>query len=459
MTDDGHPETMTEPPESAKAETARHSYYVGALLCVVAYFLFLFAIHALFGIEEPGGDVAAAHGGVTRSGGFWWSIIVALVIICGLFWLLHAPVPIGGRDIVQRLEEKSPALVLALFVPLVAIVLIAAIFLVDRQAPEPAPASVYALALPIADAPTDDPVSGEESTATANNVATLFWRVDPMLAPPDSGVFKMLLAAFLILLLGLFYPRLDSDRDDVKTMFQKIVLPAFGLFTFGVGAAENAEAQQTRQNIELIERALPPVAGGDDPPLPFHYIDARRLTPVDLRRIETALNELAKDLPRTEDLVTRIQLDNTIQQLRSGLRNDGLRLTNLNMENNVALNQQLVDSLNENADAIDQLVSHIAQIEGDSASLFPAIARRFNQLSSEQKVTACILANHFHELTASTRHAVTHADRRAERDFFSRVWIGLIGEDRSDNYEARKAESGRAAGEINQMCDDGGIAS
>lgn len=299
------------------------------------------------------------------------------------------------------------------------------------------------------------PVDGGSGGAS-KEFATLFWGTPEVQAAADDGLVKMFIASLLTIAFGVVYPYIArGGRDDEIGFVQKLVVPVLSALLFGVGASEQVDAEERRQDIRLVSQGLPPVIGIPNRQRDIYLLRGDDASLATRRRLQRSIDVLISRLdvitgvdPEADDpspnpLPKNIRLSaqdrrlllSRLLGLREQLRT-GQALNDQRTLNQTNLLQESLRSGFENSETSIQKISENIANSSEMLSL------QLSRMDEDQKAVACTLLQSQIAREQNQRKAIVRiveqADNRAARDILDQLWIQLKGEDQELQRKARK---------------------
>jgi hypothetical protein len=303
-----------------------------------------------------------------------------------------------------------------------ALLVVPIIFAFDR--PPSAPPTEFSLLLP------SPPATGSpDGTATSNELAAMSWSVPEAAAPFPTGLLLMILASLVITIYGIIYPIIVDSRDDeAKGFVQRLVVPAVAFVLFGFGASAQVAAEDRSANVNLVARALPPVAGLSRNEVRTYILRGDQIPRDSLDQLQLALRELTERIGKAgnsdqDDRQHRWiagQIGDIQNQLREGDVNtdEGARIA-------IHHNQLLMrEEFRQYRLALESMTKEATTLRGDAANI---VAR----LNAGQLATVCavLTANEISQRTArlGSLEDLRRIQTRERENVATRTWLGIIG--------------------------------
>lgn len=265
--------------------------------------------------------------------------------------------------------------------------------------------------------------------------AVLFWNVPGEGLPVNPGLLPMSIAASLIVAFGLFYPQIASSGDDEgKGFVQKLVVPGLGLILFGVGASQQAGAQESRENVRLVSQNLPPFFAAPRSERRGYVLRAGDTSIVTTQQLQASIHELMEQVKKDEkeenilqlSAEDRLQLINQLNNVREDIR-DGATLIDARTASQVRrIRKDLEIGFLSAQSSVDKVE---AAVTASSLQLDKSLAA----LSSDERATFCAVLQS--ELAAAKTRShlalaqVDRADAKARENIFRRAWLSTVGRD------------------------------
>jgi hypothetical protein len=361
------------------------------------------------------------------------SLIQKLMMACGLGFalvglLVVLPIPmtlpaddsVGETRGVNDLAGQRYMRMITVLGPLMivgAIILVLVAFHLTKL--PPAEARQFALTVPLDDGSAPDIAQS----------AVLFWNVPGEAPHQDPGVLSMVLAAGLIMIFGLLYPKIAASNDEeAKGLVQKLVIPALGLVIFGFGAVQAAQAEESQANIRLVSQGLPPVIGLPRAGARPYILRAGEPPQSSARQLETAINELITQLrSKPNQSVDDQQLINQVANIRSEIHEGDVIEDRTRRRESRRLQLAIENGFFSARQSLSELDQHMAALHGDTGAMFA-------QLQQQDRATLCAIVQAQSEDAAQRRAAAIEGLRQRQRqdaeNILHRAWWGMIGRSR-----------------------------
>jgi hypothetical protein len=446
----------------------KHLYFA-LFICLIG--LSLFAV-ALTTLGFPWVEKQDGQGDIEQVANLpaWGILIAALIGVTFLFVGLHSAACLPGY--IRLLHGEHALARRSIAIGAIVVGLSFCLFAGYRfyelamPAESSRPATQFALAVPVGEPDPAQPReegSVDPAAADQGETAVMFWSVPQRGESERAGLMNMLLASLLTIGFGLVYPRIAASGDQEGTGFvQKLVVPALGLALFGVGVGENAQAEERKENVRLVQQNLPPLLGSS------RFQEAYVLEGGDVSRPTSRELGIAirKLIERLED--QRKEEVPTEQDPRLALIQERLASIEKNIREGVALSEAGAEARHKALEKAlgDGLDKANIQLARTSLSAEQS-AKTLGSMSAENWRSYCLLRKAQLEAQLSERKLAMEMFRRHNaadsRDVFERVWIGLSGinakerQARADFELGLKTLSADEKARVDGLCDESAV--
>lgn len=389
--------------------------YFAGFICAIGYSFLFIALYSLFwnGSDVANTNTALAYGSLT----------LIFLVVCALFGIVNFEL---------RWPYYKPYFVATLLLcTALAVYLIHAVDSTSSAEKTLSAARQFAIAVPV----------GTEGNL---KTATLFWSLPESEASPDDGLVKMILGAILTIAFGVIYPFIARGGRSEETGFvQKLVVPILGAILFGVGASEQVQAEERKQDIRLVSQGIPPIVSISKGKREGLVLSESEISLATRRRLQASVDTLISkigDIPKGENTPIDVRIDGmanlSTQDRRAILANlEGIREDfRLGSRQSQLASRVQADLLRERLrkefqDNRSEIVALGERIDFGAEN----VASKINNMTDDNKAATCtLLGMHLNAAFGGRDDLIAvlrRSDEKNARHILQSLWVGLKGED------------------------------
>jgi hypothetical protein len=401
--------------------TSDHRYFAG-FICFIGVVLFAVAILTAIWPAPAEADATSIKWYLGMSLAY---CALGVALLFAGFWT---------ANLSRRFRAFRPLVACLLGVVLIVGAFVILLVAARIATPAPAQATEFAMTVPLSDdQDVQAPVSNAPQAQANSRSAILFWSVPESPPPFRSGLLLMVMASVVITTFGMIYPTIAAGEDtEAKGFVQRMVIPALGFVLFGFGASAQAGADESRENIRLVSRGLPPALSVPREQRSAYILNVGETSAASTRQLQASIDVLTTELresrlrPGSVSLTQgdRLSLLQQIGNVQAEIRQGATFTDARSAVENRRLQAALAQGFFRSQDAVNQLRQSVESASASSGNLL-------SQLSSDQRATLCaILRGDEIEAERMRDVAVARMQRsqgRERENILMRTWLEIIG--------------------------------